>query len=84
MKTTKLYVYEGVKYNKPLQIIELTDEMRVSEVRRGDAGGKDFVFTILPAKEKEPQWLCASSENQLNKWIKALGVIKDQFMALKQ
>jgi len=56
-------VYEGVKYNKPLQIIELTEDMKVSEVRRGDAGGKDFVFNILPAKDKEAQWLCASSEN---------------------
>ena len=40
----KLYVYQGQQYNKPMKIIELNEDMAVSEIRRADASGKDYVF----------------------------------------
>lgn len=42
----KLFIYQDQQYNKPIKIIELTEEMSIQEIRKADIGGKAFVFAL--------------------------------------
>lgn len=48
-----------------MKIIELNEEMTISEIRKADANGKEFVFqlttTELSSGTKTSEWLAAAT-----------------------
>ena len=77
----KLFIYQGQQYNKPNKIIELTEEMTVSEVRKADINGKEFVFQLTTTEAstgtKNTEWLAAASEPKYKRWLKAFRAVKE-------
>jgi len=83
LKGLRIYVYKGQKYNKPIQIITLTEEIQIREVRKADMNGKEFVLSLDPGKGQTEEFLSASNEIQYNKWLAAFRAIKDRFYKLR-
>ena len=80
-------MYQGQQYNKPMKIIELSEDLAVAEVRRADANGKEYAFSLTTGSEsagRTTEWLAAATEAQYKKWLKAFRALREQFMALKQ
>lgn len=71
-----------------MKIIELSEDMTISEVRKADINGKEFVFmlsTTQPsASVKTTEWLSAANEPKYKQWLKAFRAVKEQLVALKQ
>jgi hypothetical protein len=83
LKGLKVYIYKGVKYNKPIQIITLTEDMSVREVRKSDINGKAFVFSVDPGKGQPEDLFAATNEANYNKWIQAFRAVKDRFYKIR-
>ena len=84
LQGTKLFVYKGHDYNKPLQIIEISEDMKVAELSKKDAGGRQNVFQLTPGQEKPAVVLSASTQKTMATWMKAFKNIKDMFDQAKQ
>lgn len=84
LRGTRLYVYKGQKYNKPLMVVELGEELAIKEMRKADVDGKQFVMQLLPNKDAQPLHLAASSDKSLSSWLKAFKNIKALFALEKQ
>ena len=84
LRGTRLYVYKGQKYNKPLMVVELSEDLEIKEMRKADVDGKQFVMQLLPSKEVQPLLLAASSEKSLSGWLKAFKNIKGLFAMDRQ
>jgi len=84
LQGTKLFVYKGHDYNKPLQIIEISEDMKVAELSKKDTGGKQNVFQLTPGQDKQAIVLSASTQKTMATWIKAFKNIKDMFDQAKQ
>ena len=80
----KLFIYKDQKFDKPSQVLELTEDLVLKEVRKGDCQGKTHVFTLQPSKDKPAEWFSASSESTLSKWLEAFRAIKNQFQVARQ
>ena len=48
----KLFIYKNQKYNKPEQVLELSEDLEYKELRKKDADGKANVFSLCPGKGK--------------------------------
>jgi len=84
LQGTKLFVYKGHDYNKPLQIIEISEHMKVAELSKKDAGGKQHVFQLTPGQDKQAIVLSASTQKTMETWIKSFRNIKAMFDEEKQ
>jgi len=58
--------------------------MKISEIRRADANGKQFVISVTPSPGVQDEWLSASSEAQYNKWLNSFKNLQEQFKSLNE
>ena len=84
LQGTKLFIYKGHDYNKPLQIIEISEDMKVAELSKKDTGGRQNVFQLTPGQDKQAIVLSASTQKTRETWIKSFKNIKDMFDQEKQ
>lgn len=68
---TKFFVYKSQNYNKPESCIELTEELEVREVRKKEADGKLYAFSMCPGKGMPVETYSAATENQRDRWTNA-------------
>ena len=57
--------------------------MQIREIRRADANGKEFVFSLDPGKGQPEEQFAASTENIYNKWLSALKGVKERFYKMR-
>ena len=80
-----MYVYKGQKYNKPLHIIDLKDDLKIHEVKKSEVNGKAFVMSLTPSgAAKDQMFFAATTETNFNKWMKSFKGIKEGFELQKQ
>ena len=84
LQGTKLFIYKGHDYNKPLQIIEISEDMKVAELSKKDTGGKQNVFQLTPGQDKQAIVLSASTQKTMETWIRSFKNIKNMFDQEKQ
>jgi hypothetical protein len=82
IRNQKLFLYAGQNYSKPLEVLELTSDLKIREIRRAESNGKAHVFEICCNKEQV--MLCAATESILEKWLKVLRSMRDEFEQHKQ
>lgn len=82
LKGMKLYIYAGggQSYTKPERVLTFTADMTYKELRKAEAGGKEFVVSLTPAKDHQVIMVAAAGSNALDKWTKAFKAIKQRFM----
>lgn len=78
IKNSKLFVYRGAKDKSPELVLTFKADMSVTEVRRGDIDGKNYVLRIVAHLGAEPLLVAASSETSFARWLKALKQLKEQ------
>ena len=52
IRNQKVFLYAGQNYSKPLEVLELTSDLKIREIRRAESNGKAHVFEICCNKEQ--------------------------------
>ena len=82
LKGMKLYIYAGggQSYTKPERILTFTADMTYKELRKAEAGGKEFVVGLTPSKDHQVIMVATAGKNALEKWTRAFGLMKQRFL----
>ena len=81
IKGGKMFVYRGAKDKSHELVLNFKADMSITEVRRGDIEGKNYVLKIVAHLGAEPLLVAASSESSFARWLKALKQLKDQLLS---
>ena len=70
----KLYIYKDNNYSKPQYVIDLSEDIKVEEVRKSDVKGKQLVIALTSGKDKH--LIAIATKTMFEKWYKAFKSVK--------
>ena len=76
-QSCKLFVYAGQNYSKPLEIYEITNQLKIREIRKADINGKENVLEITANNDQPALMLSAATESNYDKWLKAFRNLRE-------